>query len=107
QLELRRLHDRQIRGIRALEDAARIDAGLTPRVRKVGSVAHEPADFWKFTLCIGRRNSMAHRSVRNVDASAGEKAGGPHKEGVDPIAHEPFKGRVDVAAGAGPDPLDL
>ena len=28
QLELGRLHDRQIRGLRALEDAARIDADL-------------------------------------------------------------------------------
>ena len=46
---LRRLHDRQVGGLLALEDAAGIDADLTPRIRDAGSVAHQPADFGKFT----------------------------------------------------------
>ena len=45
QLELGRLHDRQVGGLRALEDAAGIDAGLTPRIRQVRSVAYQPAGF--------------------------------------------------------------
>ena len=49
QLELGRLHDRQVRGLGALEDAAGIDADLTIRIRNVGSVAHQPAGFGKFT----------------------------------------------------------
>ena len=49
QLELGRLHDRQVRRLRALEDAAGIDADLTPRVRNVGSVAHQPAGFGEVT----------------------------------------------------------
>src|SRR5262249_38040402 len=40
QFELTRLHDRQVRGLRALEDAAGIDADLTIVIRLVGSVAH-------------------------------------------------------------------
>src|SRR5262249_7392935 len=43
QLDLCRLHDRQIRGLSALYDAAGIDAELTKRIRNVGSVAHQPA----------------------------------------------------------------
>ena len=38
-LELGRLHYRQVGGLGALEDAAGIDADLTPHVREVGSVA--------------------------------------------------------------------
>ena len=38
-----RLHHRQVRGLRALEDAAGIDADLTIRIRNVASVAHQPA----------------------------------------------------------------
>jgi hypothetical protein len=33
ELELARLHDRQVRGLCALEDATGIDANLTPRIR--------------------------------------------------------------------------
>ena len=36
QLELGRLYDRQVRRLRALEDAAGIDADLTIRIRRVG-----------------------------------------------------------------------
>ncbi len=36
QFEPRRLHDRQVRGLRALEDAAGIDSDLTKRIRNVG-----------------------------------------------------------------------
>src|SRR5215831_330167 len=49
QLELARLHDRQVRRLGVLEDAAGIDANLTKRIRNVDSVAHQPADFGKIT----------------------------------------------------------
>ena len=58
---LRRLHDRQVRGLRALEDAAGIDADLTIGIRNAGSVAHQPADFGKFTHRIYRGKRMARR----------------------------------------------
>src|SRR5262245_796474 len=49
QLELGRLHNGQVRDLRPLEDAPGIGAGLTPRVRNVGSVAHQPTGFGKIT----------------------------------------------------------
>ena len=57
QLELRRLHHRQVRGLRTLEDATGIDADLTPRFRNVGSVAHQAAGFGIVTprICGGDR----------------------------------------------------
>ena len=39
------LHDRQIRRLRALKDAAGIDADLPMRIRRVGSIADKPANF--------------------------------------------------------------
>src|SRR5262249_15545119 len=49
QLELGRLYDRQVRGFGALEDAAGVEADLTMRIRNVGSVTHQSADFGKVT----------------------------------------------------------
>ena len=49
QFEFRRLHYRQIRRLRTLEDAAGTDADLTLRIRQAGSVAHQPASFGHFT----------------------------------------------------------
>src|SRR5262245_45607835 len=45
QLELARLHHRQVRRLRALEDAPGVDAHLTIGIRRARSVAHQPADF--------------------------------------------------------------
>src|SRR5262249_26625202 len=45
QLELVRLHDRQVRRLGALEDAAGIDADLTKRILDAGSVAYQPTGF--------------------------------------------------------------
>src|SRR5262249_52886118 len=42
-LELGRLHHRQVGGFCAFENASGIDASLTIRIGKVGSVAHETA----------------------------------------------------------------
>src|SRR5215471_8337841 len=63
QLELARLLDRQIRWLGALEDATGIDAELTIRVREAGSVAHQPAGFWKVALWIDRGDRVARRQA--------------------------------------------
>ena len=44
ELELARLHHRQVRRLRTLEDAAGIDAELPLRSENVGSVAHQSAE---------------------------------------------------------------
>src|SRR6516165_4559279 len=63
QFELARLHNRQVRGLGPLEDAAGIDTGLTPRIQNVGTVAHQPARFGNFTRRICRGNRVARRQV--------------------------------------------
>src|SRR5262249_8340655 len=44
QLEFVRLEHRQLGGLRALEDATGVDAGLSPHVNNIGSVTHQSAD---------------------------------------------------------------
>src|SRR5207244_3425052 len=61
QLELRRLHDRQIRRLRTLEDTAGVDAGLTHRIRHARAVTHEPAGLGKLTIPICRGHAVARR----------------------------------------------
>src|SRR5215831_1652353 len=70
QLELRGLYDWQVRGLRALENAAGIDAHLTICIRKAGSVTHQPASFRILTPRIYRRNRVARRQVGQLDTSA-------------------------------------
>ena len=61
-----RLHDRQVRGLGALEDATGIDADLTIRIRHARSVAHQPADFGKLTPRIYRGDRVARRQVEPI-----------------------------------------
>src|SRR6266700_5335112 len=63
QLELGRLHDRQVRRLRTLEDATGIGAKLTPRIRDVASVAHQPAGFDIVTVRKYRGDLMERRQV--------------------------------------------
>src|SRR5262249_23632998 len=68
QLELGRLLDRQVRGLRALEDAASVGAQLTIRVLEAGAVTHQATrvdkitalvDFGDRVLCRKRNKSVA------------------------------------------------
>ncbi len=104
---LRRLHDRQVRRLGALEDAAGIDADLTIRIRNVGSVAHQPAGFGKFTRRICRGDRVARRQSGQLDTPAGEEGVAADEERVGPLAHKSCEGRIDLAAGAGVEDLDL
>src|SRR5262249_59872883 len=55
QLESRGLHDRNIGGLRALEDEARVDPSLTLGFRDAGAVAHEAAARHELTPLVDRR----------------------------------------------------
>ena len=48
-------------GLGALEDAPSIDADLTPRIRNVGSVAHQSADFGNFACARCHREQVTRR----------------------------------------------
>ena len=97
ELELGRLHDRQVGGLGALEDVAGIDADLTKHVRDVGSVAHQPAGCDKITIRISRRNPVARRQGGKLHAAAGEECVGSDEEGIGALARKGGKGRIDLA----------
>jgi hypothetical protein len=86
QLELGELQDRQVGGLRAFEDLTGVDADLTPHIRTVGPIAHQPG-FDMLPNGVGRRNPMARRERRKLDAPADEEPVGGNKEGVGPLVH--------------------
>src|SRR5262245_43057080 len=61
QFELARLHNRQVCGVGAFEDAAGIRTKLTKRIPNVGSVAHQPTRYGIIARRICRREPMARR----------------------------------------------
>src|SRR5262249_60574605 len=75
ELELTRLHDWQVRGLRPFEETTGVDSRLTPRIRNVGSVAHQPAGFDKLALrnCSGE---LVNRRQLNAFVTPG------HEEGI-------------------------
>jgi hypothetical protein len=50
---------------------------------------------------------MARRECRKLNASAGEERVGSNEERVGPVAYEGGEGRLDLAAGAGVEDLNL
>src|SRR6266516_6841015 len=96
QLKLGRLHYRQVRGLRAFEDAAGIDASLTPGIRGVGSVAHQPSGYGKVSHRICRRECVAGRELYHLDAPADEQGVGRDEEGVHPSNTSPMPSRSDM-----------
>jgi hypothetical protein len=46
-LEFGRLQDREVGGLRALEDLTGVDADPTKHVQPIGPVAHQPSDLGK------------------------------------------------------------
>ena len=98
---------RQVGRLRALEDAAGVDADLTKRIRQAGSVAHQPAGFGIFARRICRGDRVARRQVGQLHTPADEKGVGADEERVGPLARKRCEGRIDLAAGAGVEDLDL
>jgi len=107
ELEFGRLQHRQVGGLCALEDATAIDADLMKHVRDVGSIAHQPAGFHKFTEPISRRNSVARRQGDKLHAAAEEKCVGSDEEGVGALARKVGKSRVYLADRTDVEDLDL
>src|SRR6266536_2027481 len=107
QLKLRRLCDRQIRGLGAFEDAAGINADLTPRVPKIASVAHQPADFGKLAPRICGGNRVARRQIDQLETTAGEEGVDVDEKGVGPLAHKTRESQIDLTAGTGVEDVDF
>jgi hypothetical protein len=97
ELEFARLHDREIAGLLAFEDAASIDAGLAVRVGQASGVSHEAAAVDKFA----RSKNGGDPVLLRQSADSG---GGSLEESVagdDERPHIAFdktgKGRIEIA----------
>jgi hypothetical protein len=104
---LPRLHDRQVSGLGALEDAAGIDSELAEGIQKVGSVALKSADFGKITQRKCRGDRVVRRQLDYLDTPTAEEGVVADEEGFGPIARKNREGRIDLAAVAGVENLDL
>src|SRR6185295_11669723 len=80
QLKLGRLHDRQVRRLRALENPGGIDASLPIRIGKIDSVAHEAAGHGIFSKVIHRWHSMARCQRHQLLAARVEEWTSGHRE---------------------------
>jgi len=59
QLEFGGLHDRQLGRLGAVKNLTGIDADLTPHVRNIGPIAHQPAGGDELTPLVGGRDAVA------------------------------------------------
>src|SRR6185436_18879181 len=73
EIELRRLHYRQVGRLRALENLGHVNADLAVGVRGAGSVAHQSACGDELTPIEHRRNLIARREVDELLDPAAEQ----------------------------------
>ena len=106
-LEFRRLQDRQVSGLSALEDLTGVGADLTIHAHTIGVVTHQPAGFDSLAVGIARRNSMARRERRNLDAPAREEHVGSDEQSIRTVAYKGSEGRLDLVVGARIEDLSL
>src|SRR5215813_13089901 len=107
ELELRGLQDRQIARLRALENPASVDAGLTISVPNVGSIADQSTDLGIFTPGIDRRQPVVGCKLDQLNTPTIEEGIVADEEGVRSFGCKPCNCRVDLPAGAGAQELDL
>ena len=98
---------RFVRRLSALDDAAGIDADLTPRIDNVAPITHEAAGFRQKTVRICRGERMARSQIDQLDTSAVEKGVATDEERIGPLPRKICEGRIDLADGAGAENLDL
>src|SRR4051794_27956142 len=101
QFEFGRLHNRQIGGPFALEDAANIYAGLTITIRKIGSVTDKTANFGIFVLIIDCGQLIPGGKRHALLASATEERVLRDEERDRALLSEGRDGRVDFGFRAG------
>jgi hypothetical protein len=100
QLELGRLHDRQVRRLRALEHATGIDAHLTIGIRQARSEAHQPAGCGEIARKGDRRNRMARRQCGELFAPGIEECIAADHERAGSQLDQGCEDRIEIALGA-------
>ena len=73
----------------------------------IGPVTHQPTGFDNLAIRIGRGNPIARRERSKLNTPADEERVGANEKCVGPVAHEGSEGRLDLAAGAGVEDLNL
>ena len=91
----------------ALEDAADIGADLPERIRKIWPVAHQSTNIGKLALRVDRGNCMARCEMDQLHAPVAKKRVAGNKQGIGFLGHKRSEGRIDLAAGAGVEDLNL
>ena len=66
ELDFARLHDRQVRGLSAVEDATGIDANLAIPIHNAGSVAHQASRSSEFAILENGWNCVSKREGSNL-----------------------------------------
>src|SRR4051812_567942 len=67
EIELSRLLDRYISGLRPAQDLVDIVTGAAPKVRKVWAIGHQPSGFDELPQIVGRRQSRCLRHGSDPD----------------------------------------
>ena len=77
------------------------------RIGQVRSVAHQPADFGNCAIVIYCGDRVACRQLGQLDAAVDQERADANEYGIGPCASNRCKSRIDLAAGAGGENLDL
>src|SRR6516225_2940972 len=101
QLDFRRLLDRQVARLLALEDAADINPGLTIHVRKAAIIAHQAPGRGEFAKLKDRGHAMTHRQRGEMFAAADEQSVGADHETAGLEFEQSGEGGVEIALAAG------
>src|SRR5262245_31011422 len=107
ELELGRLHHRQVAGLFALENAAGIDTSQAICISDARSVAHQTADFREVARKIDRRHPMVSRERNDLHAAViGQRARTDQKR-INWLPRKARKNRIDIATGADIEDFNL
>src|SRR5262249_51918068 len=106
-LELRRLHDRQVGGLRAFQNLASIDACLTICIRDAGSIAHQPASGGKLARSVACGQCMTCCQRNELFAPAKEERVGCDKQRVGPAPDRSGKRGINLSFVACVDDAEL
>ena len=106
ELEFARLHDREIAGLLAFEDAASIDADEFVYVVDARAVTDQPAHIDKFTPEINGGQRVTRRQRDDLRMSAEKKCIGTDQQCATGLLHQVCEGRINLATGAGAKDFD-
>src|SRR5262249_9721335 len=100
-LELRRLHDRQVGGLLALENARRVDTRLAVSVWLAGAIAHQATRQYVLAQRIDRYQSLTGSERHDLSVLAtGEKTSAAHQQRARARAGNRREGGLEVRCGA-------